>query len=95
MCLHLCLDAQQGMTVPIHRLCSVTCELHNGPIVRFHSSQAHGGRCRSLVQTSPTGCHLPLLATVVLEAVLDRYEWEHDGAPSPRKCFVVSVSFAL
>lgn len=82
-------------SVPIHRLCSVPCELHNGPIVCFVSTGAHGGRFRSLIQTSPMGCHLPPMATITLQSILEPGNWEVDRVTCLRKCFVVEVAFAL
>jgi len=82
-------------SVPIHRLCSVPCELYNGPIVCFVSTRAHSGQFRSLIQTSTTGCHLPPLATITLEEVLEAGTWAVDEVTCFRKCFVLKVAFPL
>lgn len=81
--------------VPIHRLCSVQCDLHKGPIVRFVSASPHSGCFRSLIQTSVTGCCLPPLATITLEKILEPGTWDVNGVICWNKCFVVTVAFAL
>ena len=49
----------------LQRLGSVACELTDGPVVCFESSN-DGCLLRSLIQTSPTGFALPPLARVTL-----------------------------
>ena len=60
--------------MPLQRLGSVACELTDGPVVCFESSN-DGCLLRSLIQTSPTGFALPPLARVTLVDVRAPGEW--------------------
>ena len=85
---------EMHVAIPVHRLSSVPCELRNGPIVKFVSEEARGGCFRSLIQTSPTGCHLPPLTMITVEAIHEAGEWEAvAGVPCSRKRITVKVAF--
>ena len=79
--------------VPLQRLGSVACELTDGPVVCFESSN-DGCLLRSLIQTSPTGFALPPLARVTLVDVRGPGEWASpDGKAVSRTCFVCRVCY--
>ena len=79
--------------MPLQRLGSVACELTDGPVVCFESSN-DGCLLRSLIQTSPTGFALPPLARVTLVDVRAPGEWASpDGKAVSRTCFVCRVCY--
>lgn len=62
----------------------------------FFVQEPHGGFFRSLIQTSPTGCHLPPLTLITVHDIHEAGMWEAEpGVLSQRKCFTVKVAFAL
>lgn len=84
---------EHGISVPMHRLGSVACNHTGQPIIRFVSAEPSGGCCRSLLQTSPTGYVLPMLATIRLVSIDEADQWRYDGHLMSCRCYTVTVAF--